>query len=631
MSIFPTKSFLCLDLGAGSIKAAEFELDSNGGLALKRYGLKPLGLDGLQESRREKAVQAAVREILATLGTSARVASLCAPGFAVFSKFIKLPPVDSARVRQMIQYEARQNIPYPIEQAVWDFQIMGALPTGELEVLLVAMKTETIEGLFRNAEAASLKPQIVDASPAALANAFRFNYGDLNEPAMLLDIGAKTSNVLIFEKGKFFARNINIGANSITQEFIAESKLPWAKAEEIKISEGFVSLGGAYEDPENPHQTALAKISRQVLTRLHIQINQTVQFYRGQQGGSPPARLFLAGGASIMPYTAQFFAEKLGVAVEHFNPFRNVTVDPSIDLEDLGKVAHSFGEVVGLGLRNLAQCPIELNLIPKTIRKKQSLEKKIPYFYAATASLVAAILAIGAFYGRTAEVKRETLAQLTERLAPLQRQTEELDHHRAEIKRLSNEIDVYTGYLKNRYFWPEALVEMRNLLVKAEEKTARPGQDIGVWIENFGVVYDEEPEPEEFFQSPYSYPANFINLSPEMLRRYFPQLHEALQRNGSLMSLTNGIATAAPKSPALNTNLVTIHVKFRAVNLNQNSDASANGRLAFAVADEFKKSDLFDPSGTKLTGEIEEPEPAPPQFGTFRFGMTLKLKNEMQL
>ena len=92
------------------------------------------------------------------------------------------------------------------------------------------------------------------------------------------------------------------------------------------------------------------------MTRLHIQVNQTMQFYRGQQGGSAPQRLFLSGGASVMPYTAQFFAEKLNVPVEYFNPFRNVQIDPAVNLEELARVAHSLGEVVGLGLRNLAHC-----------------------------------------------------------------------------------------------------------------------------------------------------------------------------------------------------------------------------------------------------------------------------------
>ena len=123
------------------------------------------------------------------------------------------------------------------------------------------------------------------------------------------------TNLLFFEKGKVFSRSINLGANSITQEFAAESKLPFAKAEDIKINQGFVGLGGAYEEPENPHEAAISKIARQFMTRLHIQVNQTMQFYRGQQGGSAPQRLFLSGGASVMPYTAQFFAEKLNVPV----------------------------------------------------------------------------------------------------------------------------------------------------------------------------------------------------------------------------------------------------------------------------------------------------------------------------
>ena len=98
-------------------------------------------------------------------------------------------------------------------------------PSGELEVLLVAIKADIVEGLFRVTEAAGLRLQLPDVSPAALCNAFRYNYGDLEDCTMLLDIGAKTSNLLFFEKGKVFSRSINLGANSITQDFANESKL----------------------------------------------------------------------------------------------------------------------------------------------------------------------------------------------------------------------------------------------------------------------------------------------------------------------------------------------------------------------------------------------------------------------
>src|SRR5687768_14064331 len=223
--MFTHKSFVCLDLGAGSVKAAEFQVSKGGELILNNYGVKPLGADGFQESKREKAVLAAVKELLSKLGINAKQCNVAAAGYQVFSKFVKLPAVDNQKVRQIIQYEAQQNIPYPIEQAVWDFQILGTLPGGELEVLLVAIKADAVEGLFRTGEAAGLKLDLVDASPASLCNAFRYNYADLEGCTLLLDIGAKTTNVLLFENGNFFGRSLNIGSNTITQEFAGESKL----------------------------------------------------------------------------------------------------------------------------------------------------------------------------------------------------------------------------------------------------------------------------------------------------------------------------------------------------------------------------------------------------------------------
>src|SRR5256712_7064654 len=156
------------------------------------------------------------------------------------------------------------------------------------------------------------------------------------------------------------------------------------------------------------------------MTRLHIQVNQTMQFYRGQQGGSAPQRLFLSGGASIMPYTAQFFAEKLNVPVEYFNPLRNVQIDPSINLEELARVAHSMGEVIGLGLRNLAHCPVELNLMPESTLKWQSFNQKKPYFIATLASLVLMAFAVGFLFEKLAGVKNEQLKSVADKIDPLQ-------------------------------------------------------------------------------------------------------------------------------------------------------------------------------------------------------------------
>src|SRR6201996_282838 len=136
------KSVLPVDFGAGSLKLAEFEVDEAGGLRLKQYAVKSLGAEGAQESTREAVMQKALQELLAERGIHSKNVNVCAPGFHVFSKFVKLPPVDTSKVTQIIQYEAQQNVPFPLDEVVWDYQILGASATNELEVLLVAVKTE---------------------------------------------------------------------------------------------------------------------------------------------------------------------------------------------------------------------------------------------------------------------------------------------------------------------------------------------------------------------------------------------------------------------------------------------------------------------------------------------------------
>jgi len=497
-----SKSFLAVDFGAGSLKLAEFEQNEAGGLRLKQYGVKPLGIEGSQEQTREAAILKGLQELLAEKSYGSKQVNACAPGFHVFSKFVKLPPVDTSKVTQIIRYEAQQNVPFPLDEVVWDYQILGASATNELEVLLVAVKTEIIEGLFRVADGAGLRMKLVDVSPAALCNAFRYNYGDLEGCTMLLDIGAKTSNLLFFEKGKVFSRSINIGANSITQDFGNESKLKFPEAEAVKIEKGSVSLGGAYEEPDDPQAAAISKIARQVMTRLHIQINQTIQFFRGQQGGSPPQRLFLSGGASIMPYTAQFFAEKLNVPVEYFNPFRNIELDPSLDLDNLSKYAHSFGEVVGLGLRDLAHCPVELNLMPKSSIQRQEFAQKKAFLIASVYALALGVFFAYKVEGRVGQIWQDKSGEITQKLTPLKDQDAKLQAAIGARENQARQIQQMQQVAEDRFYWMTVLSDLRSALIHAEAiekanlttpENKWTNTDAGVWVDSFLPLHPGEP------------------------------------------------------------------------------------------------------------------------------------------
>lgn len=481
---------------------------------------------------------------------------------------------------------------------------------------------------------------------------------------MLLDIGAKTSNLLFFEKGKVFARGINLGANSITQDFANESKMKFDMAEKLKIAEGFVSLGGAYEEPENPQQAAIAKIARQFMTRLHIQVNQTMQFYRGQQGGSAPQRLILAGGASIMPYTAQFFAEKLNVPVEYLNPFRNIQIDPAVNLEELAKVAHSMGEVVGLGLRNLAKCPVELNLMPASTLRWQSFNQKKPYFIATVFSLVVVVAAIGFLFHRLGAVQEEDLKRVTDDVTPLQTREQQFKRAHNDLKRLQEDTDQIVAWMGQRYFWADLLKEIRQALVRVEDAGKRrlSGADVGVWIERFttgdsrsarlfspegmplmgaeGVLPGAEMPPgmdmeamaafRERYGAEMAMPAPMAEAPPMPMAEAPPTWDPSLTpAPGMPIPGMEGMPgmEGQPGAPPQNTNEVaTVRLLFRAVNLTPVAPA-ANTELAFAVLKELQASPLADPAETQFEGNLNLDEPT----GTFTFGIKLKLKRPLKI
>ncbi len=633
-----TKSFLTIDFGAGSLKLAEFEINEAGGLCLKNFVIKSLGLEGSQEATREKTILSALQGVLAEKNFTANNVNVCAPGFHVFSKFVKLPPVDSGKVGQIIQYEAQQNVPFPLSEVVWDYQILGSAASGELEVLLVAIKSEIVEGLFRIAEQSKLNLQLCDASPAALCNAFRYNYGDLEDCTMLLDIGAKTSNLLFFEKGKVFSRSINLGANAITQDFATEAKLKFDDAEKIKIAEGFVSLGGAYEEPDNPHQAAISKIARQFMTKLHIQVNQTMQFYRGQQGGSAPQRLFLSGGASIMPYTAQFFAEKLNVPVEYFNPFRNVQIDPAVNLEDLSRVAHSLGEVVGLGLRNMANCPVEMNLMPDSTLRWQSFNQKKPYLIANVFSLVLVAFGVGFLFQKLAVNKEAEVERLSPQVADASHKSEVFRQAYGKLQKATNEMGQVTQWMQQRYYWGDFLSDMRRALIRSEDgirkklSAQKSGIEAGIWIEQMisapSLGSGSSGAPVAQMPPGYGAPGMMPGMGmpgmgmPPGMRPGVPGLSPpGMPEPG----MAPPAADAAGQAGSASTNSAITFI-CRAVDLTRTSgDASANSEIAYVVENEIKNSPLVDPKGTALTGQITPDETT----GTFTFTVNVTPLNPL--
>ncbi len=411
------KPLICIDIGAGSLKLAEFAVQSNGTLDLLRYAIKALPkVEDVAEAKvaYASAIEAVLKE-QKIRGRGLEV-NLCLPSHQVFSKALRTPPVEGAKVGQIIQYEAQENVPFPLDEVRWDYQVLGTADTGELDVLLMAVKKEVVEAATDVCRQMRLKLQIIDGSITSLRNAFLHNYGQSDETSLLMSIGARSTNVLFIRGSAFYARTISIGSQAITESFAAEAQITLEQAEQFKIEHGYVHLGGPYEESQDPYQAIVSKAARNTMTRLHQQVAQTLQFYK-TQGGKTPARMYLAGGGGTLPYTADFFKDKLQMEVEYFNPFQNIKVGDAVDVEALGTVAHTLGELVGLGLRNVTVGLTEFNLLAQREQISREVDRRSPYAIAAVFCAGLIFLVLGVHDWRLAATT-ESVAKDMEAAAP---------------------------------------------------------------------------------------------------------------------------------------------------------------------------------------------------------------------
>jgi len=416
-----------LSLGAQTVKLAEFQADRNGGLILARYQASELLADPAADATRVSQTALAVQELAGALKVGKSDINYSIPSQAVIIRYVKLPSVGEEKVEQIVTFEAQQNVPFAIEEVVWDYQLVSAnekKSSGDnLEVVLAAIKSDMLEELNQAVEGAGLRTSVVDVAPMALYNAFRYNYSDLDGCSLLIDIGARTTNLVFIEGRKVFSRSIAIGGNTITAAIAKDFKENFTQADERKKKLGFVSLGGAYAEPDDPDLARVSKMVRNTMTRLHADISRSISFYRSQQGGAQPLRVFLCGGAVAMPYMREFFQEKLALPIEFFNPLRNVSVGGSIDATEIGKEAHLLGELVGLGLRSVSDCPMELNLRPASVVHAREMSARKPFLVLAGAALLAVLGSWYFYYQKSAAIT----AQVTEGLTPKVQALEQLE------------------------------------------------------------------------------------------------------------------------------------------------------------------------------------------------------------
>ena len=382
---------LCVDIGGSSIKAAQFSYSVDGNIVLDKFAYSEFTDE--TENGGPDAILGVLKDTILSNNFDAKDVHVSVSGQNSFIRFVKVPSMttDSAKVKEIISYEAKQTIPFPIEEVVWDSQIIDPAENAEdneIDAMLVIVKNEDAMRIVNCIEPLGFNVRIIEVAPTSCYNAARANMVGNTQCEMILNIGGKCSTLIFVDGGRFFVRSIPISGSTITQQIAKEFNIPFAEAEEMKRRHGFVALGGAYEEPESEVAATVSKIVRNVMTRLHAEINRSINVYRASQHGRKPEKLYLTGGSSILPFTPRFFAEKLKVPVEYFNPFQVVQLGADIDADTLRDFAHLFGELVGLALRHIGNPPISISLIPESVRKQHIFRAKRPFFYASAISLL---------------------------------------------------------------------------------------------------------------------------------------------------------------------------------------------------------------------------------------------------
>lgn len=463
------QSITALNIGSQRISMGTF-VSTKQGLVLKAYGATSILADPATEAARIPQVQLAIKELAKTLKVGKQKAAYALSGQSVFVRFVKLPPLESEDMGELVKFEAQQNVPFPIDEVVWDWE---KLETGGIdnEVVLVAIKADSLNDLNSVVAETGLGTRLVDCAPVALYNAFRYNYPDSQESILLLDVGAKTSNLIYADGPKFFTRSVSIGGAVLTSSIAKEYGVSFAEAENSKLTNGLVTLSGGHAGQLDEASAALGTVIRNSLTRLTAEIQRTNTMFRSQRGGNAPKKILLAGGSANLPYLREFLEEKLNLPVEIFNPLQRISVGKGVDVDSLATEAHQMGELVGLGLRATDQSEVSIDLVPDAVQAERDINKRKPLLVTAAVLLLGGLAAWAG--GKMAEVSaaESHLSSLGEDEQVLQKPAQKIK------KLLKAEED--SVQLINAYAQAE---ERRLSLLKLWEDVSQRFASENVWI-----------------------------------------------------------------------------------------------------------------------------------------------------
>lgn len=342
-----------LDISSSSVKMVELGQDKSGNLVLEHCAIVPLERGWITDGNIEKfdEVADAVRRLIKKSGTKTRSVAMALPPSAVITKKIILPGgLSDQELEMQVEAEANQYIPFPLDEVSLDFCIVGPSnsSTGDIEVLIAASRREKVQDIQGLAEAAGLKPIIVDVE----SYASRLATGRLIENlpnqghdsiVALFEVGALTTSMQVIRNDEIlYDRDQAFGGAQLTQLIVRQYGFSLEEAESKKRSG---------ELPDDYESTVL----RPFLDSMVQEVGRALQFFFTSTPHNRVDHVMMAGGSAALPGLTTAVTQHTTFACSVVNPFEGMEMGSSIRLKKMAREAPSYLTSCGLALRRFMQ------------------------------------------------------------------------------------------------------------------------------------------------------------------------------------------------------------------------------------------------------------------------------------
>jgi len=329
------------------------------------------------------------------------------PGQSGLAKFFKPPPVEVKKLADLVRYEARQQIPFDLDDVVWDYQMMpgSTVEDGyalESEVGLFAMKREMVARQLQPLDRSGVEVDLIQMAPLAIYNMLaydRMHERIDNEPfnvdspptsTVLLSIGTDSSDLIITNGFRIWQRSMPLGGNHFTRQLTKDLKLTFAKAEHLKRN------AREAVDPKLVFQTM-----RPVFNDMVTEVQRSIGFFRSLNKKAEITELLIAGNTVKMPGLAGYIGKNLGLEVHVLDRFNRLSGDDVLSVPAFRDNAPTFAVCYGLCLQGLGVSQLRNSLVPREIVVERIIRAKKPWAVAAVATLMAGMAAHYAFTQRS--------------------------------------------------------------------------------------------------------------------------------------------------------------------------------------------------------------------------------------